>query len=564
MALEILIQEYIGEETAESGTTTTNICITGHGLAVGDHIINATRNSTPPAFDNIASRRVTSVVDANNITVHTITGQTTGDTIKLFKHINRADKLMAGSLQINRQSDNNHTCTMTLVSTVDYAPLAGQDVIIKYDNDIIFGGVIKSVRRRLSPASNTIFYDIFSDGYSTIPARRTVTNTHDNTTAGALVEYYVDTVLYQEGVTKGTINAGATLAEYDAVCKSIKEIFDELASASGYKWYIDDNKALHFLQDDTVVDAAHDLDNSTFTDFSDVEYEETLDNYRNKQFVRGTVGDEGFVIQHESTNADEVAARQNIEGTSGYYGAVLNDNNIDNDTDATNTADNLIKRYGQCLPNVITFETGALDFAPNTRLKVELSELGIDESYYYIEEVSIYDLNGKTLRATVRAVQRSAENFSTQRSQDFVGYFSKLTEMAKKTGGNAGTVQDGDGNLYAVQIYVQDDAPAAPKAKSLWIDTNDYSRYDISSIGASGTITIDGPEVIFASGTITVTLFTAAGNAGVVRIIKNTGTGTVTIDGYSGETIDGATTKTLTANQFCKLISDGANWQVIG
>lgn len=490
MALEILIQAYAADETAEAGTTTTNICITGHGLAVGDHIINATQNSTPPAYDNIASRRVTAIVDANNFTVAAITGQAAGDTIKLFKHVDRVGLLRTGSLQINRESEGNHTCSLTLVSSTAYEPHVGQDMLIKNDGDVIFGGVIKTVKRRLSPASSTIFYDIFSDGYSSIPARRTVTGTYDNKTAKWLVENFVDTVLYQEGVTKGTINTGATLAEYDAVCKSIKEILDELASASGYKWYIDDSKALHFLQDDTVVAAAHDLDNDTFTDFSDVEYEETLDNYRNKQFVRGTVGDDGFVVQHESTNADEVTARQNIEGTSGYYGAALNDNAVDNDTDAASTGANLIKRYGQCLPNVISFETGATDFAPNTKLKVELSDLGIAESYYFIENVSIYDLDGKHLRSSVRAVQRLSTNFSTQKNQDFVGYFSKLVEMAKKTSGSAGTVQDPDGNLYAVQIYVQADEPTAPKEKALWIYAT-TKRWDGTSWVDISTLTIE-------------------------------------------------------------------------
>lgn len=224
MALEILIQAYAADATAAAGTTTTNICIAGHGMAVGDHVINATQNSIPPAFDNIASRRVTAIVDANNFTVAAITDQAAGDTIKLFKHIDRARLLYAGSLQITRESEHNHTCNMTLVSTTAYAPRVGQDVLIKDNGAVIFGGVIKTVKRRLSPGSTTVFYDVFSDGYSAIPARRTVTGTFDNTTAGALVDHYVDTVLYQEGVTKGTISAGATLAEYDAVCKSIKEI----------------------------------------------------------------------------------------------------------------------------------------------------------------------------------------------------------------------------------------------------------------------------------------------------------------------------------------------------
>ena len=136
--------------------------------------------------------------------------------------------------------------------------------------------------------------------------------------------------------------------------------------------------------------------------------------------------------------------------------------------------------------------------------------------------------------------------------------------MAKKTGGTAGTVQDADGNIYAVQIFVQDDEPATANSKALWVDTNDYSRYDSITVDASGSLEASGAEYVRASGTITITLFTAIGHENVIRIIKNVGAGTVMIDGYSAETIDGVATKALTANQFCTIISDGANWQVIG
>ena len=63
MALELLIQAYDSDDTAEAGTTTTNITMTGHGLSIGDMVINSTRNSTPPDYSSIASRRVTAVPD---------------------------------------------------------------------------------------------------------------------------------------------------------------------------------------------------------------------------------------------------------------------------------------------------------------------------------------------------------------------------------------------------------------------------------------------------------------------------------------------------------------------
>ena len=72
----VTIRRRAGTSTAESGTTTTNIRITGHNLIVGSRIRNTTRGN--------AIRQVTAVVDANNVTVAAITGMTTGDTIERY------------------------------------------------------------------------------------------------------------------------------------------------------------------------------------------------------------------------------------------------------------------------------------------------------------------------------------------------------------------------------------------------------------------------------------------------------------------------------------------------
>jgi hypothetical protein len=53
-------------------------------------------------------------------------------------------------------------------------------------------------------------------------------------------------------------------------------------------------------------------------------------------------------------------------------------------------------------------------------------------------------------------------------------------------------------------------------------------------------------------------------NTGKVYHIKNVGTGTITIDGSGAETIDGATTKLLSAQYDCmSIVSDGSAWWVI-
>ena len=66
-------------------------------------------------------------------------------------------------------------------------------------------------------------------------------------------------MLGEEGIVTGVINAGATLTEYSTSVRSCKDILDEMATASGYKWYITDQKALYFIAEDTVNPAAHDI-----------------------------------------------------------------------------------------------------------------------------------------------------------------------------------------------------------------------------------------------------------------------------------------------------------------
>lgn len=128
-----------------------------------------------------------------------------------------------------------------------------------------------------------------------------------------------------------------------------------------------------------------------------------------------------------------------------------------------------------------------------------------------------------------------------------------------------GLIQSGStGEQGLRNIAISAAQPTEAQEGDLWINPNDYSHYDVASVSEASILTVDAEEVVLASGTITLTLFTAVGNKGVIRIVKNTGSGTVTLDGNASETIDGATTKDLAAGAYCTIISDGANWQVIG
>lgn len=83
----------------------------------------------------------------------------------------------------------------------------------------------------------------------------------------------------------------------------------------------------------------------------------------------------------------------------------------------------------------------------------------------------------------------------------------------------------------------------------------------------TGTYTVGESDSVIdcTSGTFTVTLPTAVGIAGRKYVIKNSGTGTITVDGAGSETLDGATTAVLRPGKSCITIqSNGANWIIIG
>jgi hypothetical protein len=108
----------------------------------------------------------------------------------------------------------------------------------------------------------------------------------------------------------------------------------------------------------------------------------------------------------------------------------------------------------------------------------------------------------------------------------------------------------------ASTIYVQSSEPAEAVANDVWVDTDDYSRYDKTALTEAATLATSANEFITASGTFTVTLH-AGTSAGIIKKIYNVGTGLVTIAG----TINGVANMMLYPNESVELITDGTNWR---
>ena len=143
-------------------------------------------------------------------------------------------------------------------------------------------------------------------------------STYTNVDAGDIVADLITSFLSTDGVTAGTISAGAHMDEYNASDKTIGAVLDELSSVSGYQWFIDNSKAMHFIQDIIIPDAAHEIvESGAYTDFRGVKVEEDLSMYRNRRGSRWP--SDGTALSYVAEDAAEISARAAIEGRSGVY-----------------------------------------------------------------------------------------------------------------------------------------------------------------------------------------------------------------------------------------------------
>ena len=433
--------------------------------------------------------------------------------------IDRTSLLLAQTFSVILRADNRHECSFTLKTTAaGFIPRVGQNLQITLDGSLLFGGIIKTApqhRPGVGIGTDTIiFVDVTSNGYHSIPQRRTVSAWYRNILAGDIVKDFRDKYLSEEGITAGTISNGATLVAYNARVKSLKEVLDELADISGFKWYIDNSKALQFKQEDAIVAAAHDIvEGGVFTDFRDVSVEENLETYRNKQVIIGAVQEDGSPLLFAKQLDAEITARQAVEGGSGVYGDIFIDGSITTGADAEIIADNMLKKDGT-VPLELIFDSGATDWRAGTKLMANLPTFGISSNtYFLVDEVEIYDATGLHLRSRVTAIKRNTTDFSTQRKKNYVDYFSDLVRNSKAVNdvaeSNRGIAYYIDGTL-ALGLKASLKAPIALKIKGVVLEV------DTAPTGADLIIDVNKNDT---------TVYTTQANRPRITAGSKTGTG---------------------------------------
>jgi hypothetical protein len=236
----------------------------------------------------------------------------------------------------------------------------------------------------------------------------------------------------------------------------------------------------------TVSSCAYQIENDgAFSDFRNVNIIKSIDNYINKNYVIGGNDDHGDVIWTMNGSLEEQNRMQGLCGGTGVYGSIHRDSAIVNhdyliaeagttqtvlnitshpftvgdffwnvsrngrgyvttvsnvnsvettnipnqqsgDTievyyDANLVGKEIIRKQAQ-IPEIIEFSSYHLEFYPQTKLTVQLSDMST-LGVFNIDEVNISDKGSGYFEARVKAVLRDDSNFSTQKNPDYKDFF---------------------------------------------------------------------------------------------------------------------------------------------
>lgn len=330
---KVYILEYQSTQSAEAGTSSSQIKITGHGLSALDMIVNTTRRGRDAER---GSRPVHSVGgDADTIPIEvSMTGQTTGDSIRLYKYTERTSILKPGTFRLVRRGGGQSECSFEIVTTASYLVHVGQYIRVDYVDGSAttrFKGVVSSVKRKPAfDGSTTLFLSIQCQNLKNVASRRTIRIDYpEGTLCGDIVSDMVTDYLFQEGIRESTIDNGATLDEawQDDVI-SIADVLDQCATKSGFQWFIDDEGLMNFYQDvGSPSAAAHALD-GTWNAYKNLEVGEDINNYINKSFVAGGTDEKGNPIIFGAEDFNKSTEMQEITAGTGVYGTINRDTSI--------------------------------------------------------------------------------------------------------------------------------------------------------------------------------------------------------------------------------------------
>jgi hypothetical protein len=162
----------------------------------------------------------------------------------------------------------------------------GTEVTFYEDTTLLWGGYIKDLED-YSPGTGRLEYIVSATDYNELVERCLVIKGFYNETIEDMVTYLIDNFFTSYGITAGTISAITVVNKVPLGYVFGHSTLNHLRNFGNYVWNIDKNKQLSFQQIGYSISGTPINDAALTSTINNFRRNRSMQNYRNRQYVRG-------------------------------------------------------------------------------------------------------------------------------------------------------------------------------------------------------------------------------------------------------------------------------------
>lgn len=193
-----------------------------------------------------------------------------------------------GSAKITEQLENRGN-TMTLEITKlpgGTTPTEGQEIIFKDGSRYLFGGFVSRIQSKEIGEGQLFTYLVEATDYTYVIINKNAQITYESKTLQYIVQDLVDTYIDPGyGFTYANVDVGPTINTIAFNHISLRKSFEKLAAVTGFEWWIDYQKDVHFKAKD--ASSAPEMTTDSSDNFIDVRIDVDTSQVRNSIVVKG-------------------------------------------------------------------------------------------------------------------------------------------------------------------------------------------------------------------------------------------------------------------------------------
>lgn len=209
--------------------------------------------------------------------------------------VDKTDVVRMGSVSINDALTSKvNTATFKVFDLDGTDKPSYGDVVRIYDEDstqVFAGLIIKTDEKRssISPENGEeiLDYGVQCQDWTRLLMRRLIIDTYQNKTCLEILTEMIDKYYPNDGITLNNVDTGITVEQITFNYKQGDKAIEALANATGYEWYIDYDKDLHFFLP-TDGTATFTITDDT-TNWTDLQIKPDTSQIRNRVYVRGGI-----------------------------------------------------------------------------------------------------------------------------------------------------------------------------------------------------------------------------------------------------------------------------------